>query len=322
MNSNGHAIKLRTVFMGTSAFAEHILSALIGAQYDIISVYTQPDKKVGRDQEIKKSPVKLMAEKNNIPVFEPQIFDAETIKALNEQKPDLIIVAAYGKILPREVLELPGFGALNTHASLLPKYRGPSPIQNAILNGEKETGVTIMLMDAGIDTGDILSKQRIKIGENDTYEELLQTLTVLAAELLLETLPHWVERKIVPEKQNNSEATLCQLIERSDGRIVWTDDAESIYNRYRAFFPWPGVYAFWEYEDALKRIKFNKISCLKNNSEMKHHIGEVFQVGEKFGVQTTTGTIILEEVQLEGKNRTNIVDFINGYPNFIGAILK
>jgi methionyl-tRNA formyltransferase len=126
----------------------------------------------------------------------------------------------------------------------------------------------------------------------------------------------------MPEKQNDSEATLCQLIERSDGRIIWTDDAESIYNRYRAFFPWPGVYAFWEHDDALKRIKFNKISCLKNNSEMKHHIGEVFQVGEKFGVQAATGTIIMEEVQLEGKNKTNIIDFINGYPNFIGAILK
>ena len=317
MDSTSRAIKLRTVFMGTSDFAEHILAALIGAQYDIISVYTQPDKKVGRDQELKKSPVKLAAESSSIPVFEPRTFDEETIRALKEQKPDIIIVAAYGRILPQAVLDLPGFGAINTHASLLPKYRGPSPIQNAILNGEKETGTTIMLMDAGIDTGNILSQRSVGILADETAFELTQKLASVSAELLLETVPLWIERKLEPKKQDDSKATLCQLIERSDGRIIWADDAEPIYNRYRAFYPWPGIYAFWENDEVLKRIKLNKINCLKNNSEVKHHVGEVFQLGEKFGVQTAMGTIILEEVQLEGKNITNIIDFINGYPNFI-----
>jgi len=322
MEKNNKTIKLRTIFMGTSAFAEKILSALITSQYNIISAYTQPDKKVGRAQELQKSAVKLTAEKNNIPVFDPQKIDEPVFQELKNQKPDLIIVAAYGRILPKDVLDLPGFGALNVHASLLPKYRGPSPIQNAILNGEKETGITIMLMDKGIDTGDILNQRSIKIDKDETSLELSQKLSEVSASLLLETVPAWIERKIQPQKQDGSKAILCQLIERVDGKIVWTNDAETIYNQYRALHPWPGIYTFWEYNDTPKRIKLNKINYLKNNSETKHHIGEVFQIGEKFGIQTISGTVILEELQLEGKAAGPVTEFINGYPNFVGSILK
>jgi len=322
MEKKDKTIKLRTIFMGTSAFAENILSALLASQYNIISIYTQPDKKVGRAQELQKSAVKLTAEKSNIPVFDPQKIDESVFQELKNQKPDLIIVAAYGKILPENVLALPGFGALNVHASLLPKYRGPSPIQNAILNGETETGITIMLMDKGIDTGDILAQRGVAIDKDETSIELSQKLSGVSAELLIETIPLWVKRKIKSQKQEDSKATLCQLIERSDGKIFWTDDAQTIYNRYRALHPWPGIYAFWEQDETIKRIKLNKISYLKNNPEAKHHIGEVFQIGEKFGIRTTSGIIVLEELQLEGKTTTPIADFINGYPNFVGSILK
>jgi methionyl-tRNA formyltransferase len=160
------------------------------------------------------------------------------------------------------------------------------------------------------------------IDKDETTSELSRKLAKASSELLLETIPLWIEHKIEPQKQDDSLATLCQLIERSDGKIVWTDDAGAIYNRYRAFSPWPGIYTFWEYDDVLKRIKLNKLSYFQNNPETKHHIGEVFQVGEKIGVQTSLGVIILEEVQSEGKTNVNIIDFINGYPNFIGSILK
>jgi len=315
-------IKLRTIFMGTSDFSESILQALISAKYNVVSVYTQPDKKVGRKQELVKSAVKNLAEKNKIPVFDPVKFDAETIAKTKEQKPDLIIVAAYGRILPKEVLELPGFGAINLHTSLLPAYRGPSPIQNAILNGEKTTGVTMMLMNAGVDTGDILAQKELAINEHDTTPNVSANLAKLASSLLLENIPLLVKRDLKPKPQDNAHATLCQLIERTDGKIMWSDEAEAIYNRYRAFYSWPGIYTFWENNEVIKRIKLNKISLLKSNPETKHHIGEVFLLGEDCGVQTLLGVIILQEVQLEGKDSVTIREFLNGYPNFVGSILK
>jgi methionyl-tRNA formyltransferase len=316
------AIKLRTIFMGTSEFAAEILESLVNAGYNIISVYTQLDKKAGRDQEVKSSAVKIFSEKNKIKVYQPEKLDSVTEKEIADQKPDIIILAAYGKIIPKSILDIPGFGALNIHTSLLPKYRGPSPIQNALLNGEKETGVTIIMMDEKIDTGDILSQEQAEIGKDENTAELSKKLAVTASKLLLETLPLWVEKKIKPQKQDNSKATLCQLIEKSDGKISWSDDAESIYNRYRAFTPWPGIFTFWEKEDSLKRLKLNKIGLMKTNPEIKHHVGEVFQLGDKIGIQAGMGVIIIEEVQLEGKSGVKIDEFINGYSNFPGSVLK
>ncbi len=308
--------------MGTSEFAAEILESLITTGYNIVSVYTQPDKKAGREQEVKKSAVKILADKNKLPVFQPSKFNESVIEELRVQKPDLIILAAYGKIIPASVLSLPGFGALNVHASLLPKYRGPSPIQNALLNGEKETGVTLMLMDEKIDTGDILGQKKTAIDKNETAQELAKKLAKISSALLLKTIPLWIERKITPQKQNDSQATLCQLIEKEDGKIIWAEDAETIYNLFRAFTPWPGIFAYWEGESGPRRIKLNKIGFLKNNPETKHHIGEIFQIGEKIGVQCNLGVVILEEVQLEGKTNMKIEEFMNGYQNFIGSILK
>jgi methionyl-tRNA formyltransferase len=317
------AIKVRTIFMGTSEFAAQILESLVETGYDIVSVYAQPDKKVGRKQELKKSAVKLVAEKHGIPVFQPEkLNDPVAVEEVRTQKPDLVIVAAYGKIIPQAILDIPGFGAINVHGSLLPKYRGPSPIQNAILNGEVETGITIMVMDAGIDTGDILSQKKVKIASDDNTSSLSNKLAIAGAELLIKTIPAWVKREISAKKQDNLKATLCQLIEKSDGKILWSDGAEEIYNRYRAFFPWPGIHTYWENDESIRRIKLNKITCMKGNPETKHHIGEVFEIGDKIGVQAGLGVIILEEVQIEGRANMKMADFINGYKDFIGTILK
>lgn len=310
--------------MGTSDFAQAILDGLISAQYNVVAVYTQPDKKVGRDQEVRKSSVKLLAEEKKIPVLQPERFDEKTINELREIKPDLVVVAAYGKILPKETLDIPGFKCLNVHASLLPKFRGPSPIQNAILHGEKETGITIMLMDEGIDTGKIISQKKIGINKNDTSEDLFESLAALGKQLLLDTIPSWIEGKIKPKAQNNDEATLCQLIERQDGKINWTDDAQSIYDRYRALYPWPGVYTFWKKNAGSShslRLKISKMSLEEKGSMKDGHVGQVIKEGEKIGVLTDSGIIVLEEIQLEGKSKTDIRQFINGYPDFLGSIL-
>lgn len=308
--------------MGTSAFAKEILAALIDANYNIIAVFAQPDKKTGRDQEVKISPVKELAISNQIPVLQPVKLNQEATSEIKKLKPDLIIVAAYGKILSRAILEIPGFGCINIHASILPKFRGPSPVQNALLAGEKETGVTLMLMNEGIDTGDILAQEKIAIGKDDNAEDLSKKLSKLGTKILLETLPLWVEQKLQPRKQDDSKTLLCQLIEREDGRIIWEDEAENIYNKYRAFYPWPGIFSFWENNGTLERIKLTKITLQNSDTKTNHRSGEVFQLGDKIGVQTLKGVIILEEIQLEGKKPSAIKDFLNGHPNFTGSILR
>lgn len=315
-------IKLRTIFMGSSFFAERILSSLIEERYNIISVYTQPDKKSGRNNEVKKGLVKSLAEQHKIPVIQPDRLDEAAVEEIKNQKPDIIIVASYGKILPKTILEIPGFKCVNIHPSLLPKWRGPSPIQNALLAGEEGTGTSIMIMDEKMDTGDILSQRKVPIEKHETASELIRKLAAESASLLIETLPLWIEGKITPQKQDDSQSTMCQLIERADGKIIWSENAETIYNQYRAFHPWPGVFTFWERGDDIKRIKMHKLSLIKNNPEIKHHIGEVFQIGEKIGVQANNGIIIIEEIQIEGKKNMPIEEFLRGYNDFMGSVLK
>ncbi len=315
-------IKLRVVFMGTSDLSEKILEALLINEYNVIGVFTKVDKKTGRKQELTSPKVKLLAEKHSLPIFQPTTFkNPEAIKQLRDLKPDLIVVAAYGKILPKTVLEIPGFGCLNVHVSLLPKYRGPSPIQNALLNGETETGTTLMLMDEGVDTGDILAQRKLAIARTDTTASLMLKLAEQGAELLLETLPLWIERKIKPTKQDHFHASLCQLIEREDGHIFWVKEAQSIYNRYRALTPWPGIFTYWKNETTTVRLKLISIELQKENSQQARPCGEVFEIGCDIGVQTVKGVILLKELQKEGKKATDIRSFINGHPKFIGSIL-
>lgn len=315
------APKIRVVFMGTPEFAAVMLDGLIDGGYNVVGVVTKPDKPAGRDQEPSASRVKEVALEHSLPIEQPERIDDEAISKIVAWKPDLIVVAAYGKILPQSVLDIPGFGCINVHASLLPKWRGASPIQNALLAGETETGITIMLMDKGMDTGDIIAQEKTEISPDETKELLLLRLTGLGRDLLLKTIPLWVRRKIASQPQDGTQATLCQLIERNDGRIVWNDDAESIYNRYRALFPWPGIFAFWKKDDGLLRIKLHKISYQKQSPTTEYQVGQVIEVGEKVGVLTGSGVIFLEEVQLEGKTRMPMEEFVRGNQDFIGSLL-
>jgi methionyl-tRNA formyltransferase len=315
-------IKLRVVFMGTSDLSQEILKSLIENEYNVVGVFTKPDTKIGRKQELAKPLVKQLAEEHKISVFQPLRFNAEAVDELKKLKPDLIIVAAYGKIIPKSALTIPGFGCLNVHVSLLPKYRGPSPIQNALFNGEKETGVTIMLMDEGVDTGDILAQEKSQILPNDTTAILMEKLSAVGAKLLLQTIPLWIERKIEAKTQNHQEATQCQLIEREDGKIYWTDSAETTYNKYRALTPWPGIFTFWKNSSEIIRLKLITVSLQKISPIEKRQVGEVFELGDDIGIQTEEGVVIVKEIQREGKKAVTVKEFTNGYPNFIGSILQ
>lgn len=312
------------IFMGTPEIAQIVLESLYLKDYPILAVVTQPDyRPKDKCEEDFISPVKKIALEKNIPISQPQRLDEDFKKWLKALSPDLVVVTAFGKIIPQDILEIPKFKSINVHASLLPKLRGASPIQNALANGMIETGITIMLMDKGIDTGDILSQKSIAIDSEDDYITLTSKLAVTASSLLIKTIPAWIDKTITPIKQDNSQATMCQLIEKSDGKITWDENAQDIYNKFRAFRVWPGIFTFWENKGALQKISLNQITCKKDKLDDKHHLGEVFKYSEEeIGVQTNDGVIILDKIQLAGKNETAIGDFLNGYPNFIGSILK
>jgi methionyl-tRNA formyltransferase len=314
--------KLSIVFMGTSELSEVILKILLENNYNITGVFTKPDAKIGRKQELSETPVKKMAKKHNMPIFQPAKFDEAAVENLKKINPDLIIVAAYGKIIPQAVLNIPKFGCINVHASLLPKYRGPSPVQNAILDGEKETGITIMLMDKNVDTGDILTQEKVAIDPEDSSATLMEKLSQTGAKMLLETIHLWVQGKIKSQPQDNSLATYCKLIQREDGHINWAEKAEKIYNRYRALNPWPGIFACWENGRDIFRLKLTSIELRKADIQPKYALGQVFESENSIGIQTAEGAIILKEIQKEGKKNAGIKEFINGYPNFIGSVLK
>lgn len=307
--------------MGTSDFAGIILEDLIKSHHELLAVVTQPDHKDKKSKII--SPVKETAQKNKLKILQPQRLDDEFVDVLKNLNPDLIIVVAYGKILPEKVLKLPNLKSLNVHASLLPKLRGPSPIQNSLLQGDTLTGVTIILMDEGIDTGNILSQKKEKIKRNDDYITLAGRLSVVGSKLLVDTIEKWADKKIKPKKQSDKEATLCQLIEKNDGRIFWDKSATEIYNAFRAFRSWPGIFTFWDNDGTIKKITLTLISASLGEERGNHSLGEVFKKKNKeLCVQTRDGIIIINKLQMEGKNEVESGDFINGYPNFIGSILK
>ena len=313
--------KLSLVFMGTSELSEVILKSLI-EKYNVVGVFTKPDTKIGREHKKSIPIVKKLAENHKIPVFQPNKFNDEAIETLKKLQPAIVIVAAYGKIIPRVALDIPKFGFINIHVSLLPKYRGPSPIQNAILAGELQTGITIMRMDEGVDTGDILAQETAIINPDDNAETLTEKLSHIGASLLLKTIPLWIEQKIKPQPQNHSAATFCKLIERDDGRINWANDAQSIYNRYRALTPWPGIFSYWKNGSKTIRLKFISVEFQKNNQPEKYKAGEILEAEDKIGVQTADGIIILKEIQKEGRQKMKAKEFTNGHAGFIGSILQ
>lgn len=323
---------LRIIYMGTPAFAVPTLEALVrgttpGAVlpggYEIVTVITRPDKPSGRKQEIAYSPVKQAALDHGLPVWQPGSFKkAENQQTLATYQADLFVVAAFGQILPQAVLDLPRYGTLNVHASLLPKYRGSSPISEAILQGESETGVTIMLLDAGIDTGPTLHHRAIPIAEDETTASLTPKLADLGAMTLLEALPRWIEGQLVPQSQDSTLATHTRMIKKEDGRIDWSRPAEVLAREVRAYIPWPNAYTTW-------RGKLLKIlsAIPQSSAPGENQPGRVAQdrqaeTGQKvLRVSTGQGDLLIERLQLEGKKATSADEFLRGYAGIIGETL-
>jgi methionyl-tRNA formyltransferase len=234
---------MRIVFLGTPEFAVPSLEALVNREHDVVGVFTQPDRPKGRGGVIAESPVKIAARRLGIPIHQPErIRRPESVEILRRLAPEMMVVVGYGQIIPQTLIDLPAYGVLNVHASLLPKYRGAAPIQWAIANGETETGVTIMQIDAGLDTGDILLQRSTPIGPDETAPELAARLAYLGAELLIEAIDQIANGTAHPKKQDEQQATYAPLLKKEDGRVDWTRPAGSIYNRLRGFTPWPGAY--------------------------------------------------------------------------------
>ncbi len=312
--------KTKIIFFGTPKFSDIILKRLIEEKINPVLVVTCPDKPVGRKQTITPSPVKKTAKRNNINISQPEDIK-EIEEKIKEINPDLIVTAACGRILPKELLEIPKHGCLNLHPSLLPKYRGPSPIQAAILNGDTKTGVTIIKMTEGIDEGPIIASSSFIIGKvKITHEELEEELAKMSAKLVKETIPKWIKGEIEPEKQDESKATYTKKIKKEDGRIDWNSSAREIERKIRAFNPWPS--AFCKAED--KIMKILKASVLKQTETgPSREPGKVYLApNDQIAVQCGKDYLIVEELQFAGKNKTRIEDFLKGNIDFIGTTLK
>ncbi len=313
-------MKKTLVFMGTPDFSVPVLEALVGSDFHVAAVYTQPDRKSGRGQQVTQSPVKRLALSRGLDVVQIEKFKvAGTMEKLAALKPDLIVVAAFGLLLPPEVLSLPKSGCANVHPSLLPQHRGPSPVAAAILKGDEVTGVTIMLMDPGMDTGPILSQKKVPISEEDTTGSLRAKLSQVGAQLLIETLPLWIEGRINPQPQDEGRASYSRMIKKEDGEIDWRLTTQELWRRIRAFDPWPGSFTTWR-GNRLKLIKVTPIY-----DERYGEPGKVVALAPphkvSVGVQTGDGVLGLVRVQLEGKRELSAEEFVRGQRDFISSLL-
>lgn len=300
---------MKIVFMGTPEYAVGALEALIGAGHEIAAAVTQPDKAKGRSGSLQYSPVKECALKHGIPVFQPErVKRPEAVETLRSYEADVFVVAAFGQILSREILDMPRLGCLNIHASLLPRYRGASPIQHAIIDGEERTGITIMQMDAGIDTGDILYQKELPIDRRDTSQSLYDKLTVLGGQTIVEALKLLEQGMLVPRKQREEESCYVKMITKEMGRIDFSRDALSIERLVRGMIPWPSAYTLFRG----KRMKIWEAVALEGDVSGLA-AGTVSAVGkEDFTVVTGRGFLQIRELQLEGKKRMSAHDFLLG----------
>ena len=302
----------RIVFMGTAELAATVLSAVAARPAGpLVAVVSQPDRPTGRDLVMQSTPVKMEAERLGLVVLQPEkARDPAFVEELRQLQPDLILVAAYGQILPRILLELPRWGCLNVHTSLLPQYRGAAPIQWALANAETETGVTIMRMDIGLDTGPILAARTTEIRDDDTGQTLHDRLARIGAELLVETIPGYLAGTIVPQAQENALATVARKITKEDGRMDWTQPAEVLWRRLRAFTPWPGAFAFLPAEPKPRMIKVLSAEPV-NGTGMP---GEVLQA-DKGGIVVScgVGALRITALQPEGGRRLTAGEFLAGH---------
>ena len=304
----------RIIFMGTPDFAVPALRRLIDA-HQVVAVVTQPDRPAGRSREPRPSPVKVTALEHGIPVLQPEkIRRAESIEALRGIEADVYVVAAFGQILPQTLLDIPPHGSINIHASLLPRWRGAAPIHAAIRAGDAETGITIMRMDAGLDTGPILTRRAIPIAPDETGESLHDKLAALGGDLLIETLPGYLAGGIIPQPQDDAHSTYAPMIKKEEGNIDWAQDAAAIERLVRAFTPWPGTYSYWG-DQPLKIIS-------GNTGPGEAPPGAVIARGDAVAIGTGDGLFYPTRMQLAGRAALPIADFIRGRPDLIGSQLS
>lgn len=311
---------MRIIFMGSATFATPSLQSLMSNKYDISAVYTQPDKKTGRGQQLMACAVKRYALSQGLKVVQPETFkDPAEVENLRALKPDLIVVAAYGQILPESVLQIPVYKCINIHPSLLPRYRGPSPVSAAILNGDDVTGVTIMLVEKKVDSGPVLAQKETKIADEDTTETLTEKLALLGAEMLIEVIPGWIEGKIQPKPQDESRASHTRMASKEDGRLNWELPAVQLWRMVRAYYPWPGCFTIWN------NARLKVISAVPLPDTGGGKAGEVIELPRgapaRAGVRTGKGLLGLVKVQLEGKKEMPVADFVAGHRDFIGSVL-
>lgn len=310
---------MRIVFMGTPEFALPALAALREA-YDVVAVFTQPDREAGRGRRPQPPPVKRYAEAHGLPVYQPErLRRPEALAVLKELKPDLIVVAAYGQILPPAVLELPPHGCLNLHPSLLPRYRGASPVAAAILNGDTETGVTVMLIDAGLDTGPIVAQRAVPIEPTDTTGSLTARLAEVGAQLLLEVLPDWTAGRIAPQPQDESRATMTYPLSAADRELDWTRPAVELERRVRALQPWPEAATRWQ--GKLLKVLAATVLPGREDSVPGRVVALAPPSPTPVGVETGQGVLGLLQVQLQGGRAMSAREFLNGHRAFLGSQL-
>ncbi len=306
---------IKTIFFGTSKFAVPALEALFKAGYTISAVITTPDKASGRGNIPTPSAIKLVAQKLNLLVIQPEKLrnNPEIIRELKQLTPDVAVVAAYGKIIPPEIFNLPAYQTLNLHPSILPLYRGPSPIQYALLNGDKETGITIQKIDQETDHGDIIASEKVMIG-GENFEELHDELANLGSNLLIKILPGYIKGEITPKVQDHSKATFTKIIKKEDGKINWNDNSKKIFNTFRAFHQWPGIWTSWN-------NKILKIADCSNAESNDTKPGTIYEQGDHIYIGCGKGSLEIKRLQLESKKEMAIKDFVLGHPNFIGSLL-
>lgn len=333
MMHNNERKVTRVVFFGTSEFAVPSLEKLFNRDYHVVAVVTNPDRPSGRKQISTPPPVKVAAYLHGVSILQPEILSApEFLTALCSAAADLFITVAYGNMIPKEVLGIPPMGALNVHPSLLPRWRGPSPIQYAILRGDAETGVTIMKMDEMMDHGPIVAEQRLEISlvtrypaERDkiTYSQLHDALAELGADLLIATLPRYLSGEIVPVSQEHAKATYSKKIAKKDGHVDWSRPAEEVERVVRAFTPWPGAWSIWPSADHIRRIRIDAALLAEDSYPGRSASGFVWRNAKyPFLITSGEGSIAVSQCTLEGKKTTDAAVFVRGYPDIIGATLQ
>ncbi len=316
---------MKIVYLGNPRFSAILLEKLCQSKYKPSLVITNPDKPVGRKKVLTPPPVKEIARKFQIPSFQSDDIKEILSKLKNLNNIDLIITVAYGKILPKEILDIPKRKCINLHPSLLPRWRGPSPIQYTILNGDKKTGVTIIKITESVDAGPILAQRELQdfTGRED-YLTLEKKLAKLGGKLLIETIPKWMEGKIEPLLQDEKEATFSKILKKEDGKIDWQKTAEEIERKVRAFNPWPGTFTFWEVlKDTPQRVIVLKTRVYKFPTKVKYPLGKVLVVPQnEIGVQCKKDFLVIQKLKLEGEKELAAEEFLRGHPDFIGTILK